>query len=58
VRCRQSGDQPLAVLVNGLDTLAMTVPPCVEAVYEVPTDSSTTSTVRRTTTTSRRTTTT
>jgi hypothetical protein len=59
MRCRQSGTQPLAVLVNGLDTLAFTLPPCVELFTETPPDeTSTSSTFRRSTSTTRRTTTT
>lgn len=60
VRCRASGTQPLAVLVNDADTLPLQMPACVEVVA-APTpgpDSSTTFPFRRTTTTVRRTTTT
>jgi hypothetical protein len=59
LRCRQSGNQALVVLVNGFDTLGFTLSPCVEGFTTTPTaETSTTSPFRRTTTTSRRTTTT
>jgi hypothetical protein len=63
VRCRAGGEQPLAVLVNDLETLSLSLPRCEElAVVAPPPDESTTtsSPVRRSTTTSttRRTTTT
>ena len=65
VRCRASGTQPLAVLVNDVETLSLNLPAC-EDLTVVPTDpgestttsfpfrrSTTTSTTRRTTTTLR-----
>lgn len=62
VRCRSGGEQPLAVTVNGLETLALRLPPCAEEVFVPPSDdgptTSTTFPFRRTTTTVRRTTTT
>jgi hypothetical protein len=59
VRCRAAGSQPLAVLVNDIDTLAFDVPACQEVVVAPPDQESTTTTFpfRRTTTTSRTTTT-
>ena len=62
VRCRSGGEQPLAVTVNGLETLNLQLPACAEDVIAPPPDvGDTTSTsfpFRRTTTTGRRTTTT
>lgn len=62
VRCRSGGEQPLAVTVNGMETLTLELPPCAEDVFvPQPDDGGTTSTsfpFRRTTTTVRRTTTT
>ena len=59
VRCRAGGEQLLAVLVNGIDTLAVQLPACVEDFFEpTPESTSTSFPFRRTTTTVRRTTTT
>jgi hypothetical protein len=62
VRCRAGGVQPLAVLVNDIDTLSLQLPPCEDLTFAPP-DSSVESTstsfpVRRATTTTRRSTTT